>query len=204
MAIRNLRDDEPTPEGVPRRYVQTPTGYITLRWRVGPNEYVERREHRQVALDQGWDIVGKHVHHMNHDGSDNRVENLMVVSVTEHGRQHRSINHSEVVGLYQQGVSMREIARSLGVNGATIFRIVQAAGVVRKEKPPNYIHVDEDEVKRRYLRGESPRSIAVALGVGDQVVRNRVKSMGLPSRRSGRYVGWMGELGGRSVEDEEE
>lgn len=46
-------------------------------------------EHRKVVIDAGIDIpVGHHVHHINHNKSDNRLENLQVMSASEHGASH--------------------------------------------------------------------------------------------------------------------
>lgn len=48
-----------------------------------PNGYVA--EHRRVVYDAGIPIPpGAHVHHINHDRLDNRIENLAVLDAAAH------------------------------------------------------------------------------------------------------------------------
>jgi HNH endonuclease len=47
-------------------------------------------EHRLVMFEAGYDIEGKEVHHLNHDGLDNRLENLVAMSKSEHAAHHAS------------------------------------------------------------------------------------------------------------------
>lgn len=84
MTIRTLPRDEPVPTHRPRRYT-TGAGYVRLRWRVGPDDYVEEYEHRVV--------MGRpdgHVHHLNGRKKDNRPENLAVLSATDHHAAHHA------------------------------------------------------------------------------------------------------------------
>ncbi len=68
-------------------------GYIRL-WRpghrlAGNDGYV--LEHRMVLHEEGAELPdGHHVHHRNGDRTDNRIENLVVVTPAEHGRFHRT------------------------------------------------------------------------------------------------------------------
>ena len=46
-------------------------------------------EHRYVVYEAGVEIpVGHHVHHLNHNKLDNRLENLEVLSNSEHISKH--------------------------------------------------------------------------------------------------------------------
>lgn len=42
----------------------------------------------------------EHVHHINHDRSDNRVENLEVMTPTEHAKHHYKLRHKNIRGQF--------------------------------------------------------------------------------------------------------
>lgn len=53
---------------------------------------VKDREHRVVWKAHHGEIpVGFHVHHVNGDGRDNRIENLELLTAAEHNRLHKTI-----------------------------------------------------------------------------------------------------------------
>lgn len=80
--IRQLSKGEPIPGGEPARYLNR-EGYVRLRWLVGPADYVEALEHRLVmGFPEG------EIHHLNGDKTDNRPENLAVLSKVEHATLH--------------------------------------------------------------------------------------------------------------------
>jgi hypothetical protein len=88
--IRQLGDDEPIPSGAPKRY-KNDSGYIRLRWLVSPNHYVEAYEHRIVMGRP----KGMEVHHKNRIKTDNRPENLMVLTKEQHALLHASENRPD-------------------------------------------------------------------------------------------------------------
>lgn len=71
--------------------VTSPDGYIRI-WCPGhPAAHADgyALEHRKVVIDAGIEIPdGWHVHHRNHDKTDNRLENLEVLSPAEHQSEH--------------------------------------------------------------------------------------------------------------------
>lgn len=81
VAIRTMAD---VPSGEPRRYLNH-RGYVRLRWLIGPQTYAEAYEHRLVM---GLPPRHMHVHHINGDKLDNRRENLVVLTASEHQKLH--------------------------------------------------------------------------------------------------------------------
>lgn len=102
-------------------------------------------------------IMGRHigrelkttelVHHANGDVFDNRIENLRIVSRSEHMKIHpeigaatrfkrtHSIRYSRLNRLYIDfGMSIREIADHIGVSAMTIHRNLKEHGISRRNK----------------------------------------------------------------------
>lgn len=107
-------------------------GYIRVR--IAPNDW--RYEHRLVWEEAHGPIPeGHHVHHVNHDPTDNRLENLRLVLGRDHNQHHTSERHAtgqldnrgdasgrwlhdlddaEIVRRRESGESFRGIGRDLG------------------------------------------------------------------------------------------
>ena len=186
MSIRWLGPDEQPPEGVePRRYVNRSTGYVRLRWRVGPRDYVEVFEHRWVAGAHGDASV--QVHHRNGVRDDNRPENLEVVTPAAHGAEHRSIDRQCVMDLYAAGLSCVQVAAQVGADASYVFRLLVAAGVsIRPGSTYSTIDIDESLVERLHTAGVRVGRIARLLGVSQIVVQRVVDQLGLTPHRPGR------------------
>ena len=122
-SIRRLRDDEPVPEGQPRRYIDA-HGYVILRWKVGVRTYLEALEHRVVAGRQM-----PHVHHVNGDQTDNRPENLRPMTASEHLMEHATIDYVEAARLYQSGRSLPDLGRHFGIDHVAIMRGLKKRGI---------------------------------------------------------------------------
>jgi uncharacterized protein YheU (UPF0270 family) len=124
---RGLRPGEPIPKGTPRRY-KLKRGYVVLVWS-SPTEQIQAYEHRVVAGAND----GEHVHHINGDKSDNRPENLEVVTPEGHRRIHadadRTFDLAEAQQLYESGMSTLRVAEVYGRNPATVYRSLRRAGV---------------------------------------------------------------------------
>ncbi len=127
MSTRTLRPGDPIPDSTPLRYLSR--GYYVLRWRVGPKEYVEVREHRLV-MDAP---VGSHVHHIDHDPLNNDPSNLAVLSVEDHTSYHaglkRKVDVTRAAALYAAGYSTVEIGHLMGVDHSNVWRRLHEAGV---------------------------------------------------------------------------
>lgn len=122
--IRSLGPDEPVPSSEPRRY-PSGHGYVRLRWRLGPGEYVEAYEHRVVT-----GRPDHHVHHLDGDKTNNDPSNLRPMDSRDHARLHSSqFDVHEMAELYRQGLSTPQVARRLGCDAATVYRGLQRAGV---------------------------------------------------------------------------
>lgn len=184
--LRTLRDDEAAPASKARRYVGK-DGYVTLRWKVGIRQYVERREHRQV-LDAP---DAKHVHHRNHNRSDNRPENLVAVSAQEHAaihsRERQRWDRQRAAQLYGAGLSTTEIARIYGVHASTISIGLRAAGVtMRPFASSPRVYVDEVAAVTLHDAGVRWDAIARKLGVSRMVVERVMRDNGRQPFRPGR------------------
>lgn len=177
--IRWLREGE-VPTGEPRRYLAS-SGYVRLRWRMG-DEYVECFEHRWV-MGAG---PGEQVHHINHDRSDNRPENLKLVTPTEHGAEHRRHDHDEVVRLYESGLSSLDIRDLLGIDPGAVSRILAAAGVPARPIRTLRKDVDRDGIRARLRAGGRVRAIADEFGCSPELVNRERKALGLPAHKTGR------------------
>lgn len=79
-----MRSLEDVPNSEPRRYLST-HGYVRLRWLLATDLYAEVYEHRMAA---GFPPRHLHVHHRNGDKTDNRPENLVVLTAAEHQKLH--------------------------------------------------------------------------------------------------------------------
>lgn len=69
-----------------------PNGYVRI-YRPGhalANTTGHIYEHRLVLFEAGVDVAGMEVHHINGDKTDNRIENLAVLTPEEHQKRHLS------------------------------------------------------------------------------------------------------------------
>lgn len=94
-------------------------------------------------------VVGRppdhlHVHHINHDPSDNRPENLQIMTAREHQNLHVPItwDADEAIKLYRAGASFPELGRRYGVNAVTVLRAFRVRGVKSRPAPKDKTHCD--------------------------------------------------------------
>lgn len=135
-SITQLPPGAPLPDGMPRRY-RAHNGYIRLRWYLGPGRYVETYEHR---VEGDHVTTAEHVHHINHDKSDNSPANLRYLTAEEHAEHHRAhpaprrparkkgaprplaYDHGMILDMLDQGLSHSAIAAKVGCSIATVSR----------------------------------------------------------------------------------
>jgi hypothetical protein len=125
--IRNLRHGEPIPTSAPCRYIDS-HGYVILRWIVSPGQMREAKEHRLVA---GLPPDELDVHHKNGVKTDNRPENLEVMTRSQHLRLHHppSWDVIQAAGEYESGATMDDIGRKYGIHPSTVFRVFRNHGI---------------------------------------------------------------------------
>lgn len=83
----------------------------------------------------------EHVHHINGNGLDNRLENLAVLESRTHLSEHATLigNIEAIKALFDQGLSLRKISEQTGHHRNTIRRWLTEAGVLAF--PQHYLKV---------------------------------------------------------------
>jgi hypothetical protein len=124
---RYLSAGEPIPPGTAPRRVRASTGYMWVWWTVEGVE-IWLYEHRFVMGNPAGQI-----HHLNGVKTDNRRENLEVISTAaahtqHHNAEKRSYSDDDIVQLYRQGRSTYRIAALLGEDTSVVFRALQRVG----------------------------------------------------------------------------
>ena len=125
---------------------------------------MERRIGRRLSSDEL-------VHHINGDPRDNRIENLKIISRSEHARLHAPDNREMAIRLHNPITLMKSIHSGLGNHGNKLSK----RQVV--------------EILRRIRLGQSQRNIAIELNIKrhiiDNIMRGRSWSWFTGIKRSG-------------------
>lgn len=181
--IRNLKPGELVPIGEPRRY-RNSSGYIRLRWQVGPGEYVERYEHR---VFDGVVTDAEHVHHVNGDRTDNRRENLRRLTAREHADEHAADHAAEIADRYKAGESSTVLGVAFGIHPSAVTRLLDRRGIARRTPAENRrARIDYDAIRLMHAQGIRVAPMAALLGLHREVVTRALDELGLPRFRPGR------------------
>lgn len=155
--VRQLAPGEPDPPGEPRRY-ENGSGYVRLRWKVAPREYVERYER-----DDAGGIV--------------RTRPSAA----------RRIDVDAAARLYAEGLTLPEIGERLGYNHGALSRALRRAGVtMRAPNSYRWDEPDHAEVVRLYAAGDGLRPIARQLSTSTEKVRAILVQRGVAIRHRRR------------------
>ncbi len=180
---RHLRHGEAIPAGTPRRYLRK-NGYVLLRWKLAPNEFVEAYEHRAIM-----GLPAAQVHHQNTVKTDNRADNLQVVTPSEHAHIHHPAAWvDEAAVLYRNGWSTTRLAKHFGLFCAgNVSRALRKVGVVMRDSGCGQRRAAPVErVRELYLRGFRAPVVARYVGSTPTVVRRVIRDLGLTPHRVGR------------------
>lgn len=155
---RRLRPGESPPPGQPKRYLHSARGYVLLRWKVGVGQYVETVEHRLIAGMPAADVHHHNgdkrdnhpgnLHPLDHEehcrlhGGQSRARSKSVTlwdgqrSQQAYDKRQRRLQHeaerqqflTEVVSLYESGLTVTEVGARTGRDNSNISRALAAAG----------------------------------------------------------------------------
>jgi transposase-like protein len=103
---------------------------------------------------------------------------------------HRRLTQTEtedLVAAYQDGSTLRSLARAFGIHRETVGHLLDRAGIDRQDR-----HVTAERLKvatQRYAQGDSLAAIAQALNVNAETVRKALIGAGISMRprRGWRY-----------------
>ena len=124
---------------------------------------------------------------MNHDRSDNRPENLEVVSTAEHGERHALHDPLEIRRLYEQGLSLPQVGERLGCASSVVLRALRrAGGQTRSLSESQMLPLNNDLIRRLHEGGVRANHIARLLNVSGGAIHPRIKAMALPVHPVGR------------------
>lgn len=156
--IRQLAPSEPDPAGEPRRY-ENADGYVRLRWKVAPGEYLERYERTEAGT----------------------------LTRTRPPKPQKRIDVARAARLYAEGKTLPEVAAIVGCDHGALSRALRRHGV--QARPPNSYHhpePDTGEVVRLYTEGLGLRDVARKLATSTEKVRRVLLQEGVTVRQRRR------------------
>jgi len=154
----------------------------------------------------------EHIHHINGDKKDNRIDNLQLTNSSEHRKTHNikdkkgvlKYDLEKVAKLYESGMSARDVAKKLNIGKSTVVSYANNLGISRTELMSKIKggsnkgdrKYDLDEVKNLYEKGLSIREVAKTLKTDSGTIHRYLKEMNATRSRE--------ELDNQRVEKENE
>lgn len=88
-------------------------------------------EHRMFAYDAGLlTDLSYHVHHKDEDKTNNALDNLVVMSSSEHATHHfRKLDYDAIAAAYVAGLTTIEVAAAFRTYPGNVSRILKRVGV---------------------------------------------------------------------------
>lgn len=95
-----------------------------------------------------------------------------------------------VCEMYREGKTGPEIARTLGTDSSSVYRVLKARGIARVHCGPRrfFDEAQSAEIVHRYLDGATASAIAELYACNEHTVRNVLRRMGVAIRPTGPAV----------------
>lgn len=208
---RQLGAGETPPAGEPRRY-SDPRGYVRLRWKVGPWEYVETYERdvagalvrtqpsaaKRIDVAAAWRLyvsgmtlpeVGAALD-CDHGALSRALRRAGYELRPANSYRHRPPDAGEVVRLYEDGLGLRDTARSVGSSVGTVRAVLRSQGVsVRYRRMTDRVRSEYEAefarmrpLVRAASRGRCGAGVAAdCSGIATHVHHRKLRSQGGPN-----------------------
>jgi hypothetical protein len=131
-------------------------------------------------------LITEDVHHINRNKSDNRIENLAVLSRRDHLLEHSVLSFDAEIAesMFNEGFSFQDIGDKLNVHKNCI-RAYLIRNNVHKTRPKFGVLWDIDRAISLFNSGKSISYISREVGVSDVSVGNAFKVRGIHTPVSG-------------------
>ena len=124
------------------------------------------------------------VHHINGDKLDNGIDNLAVMTQTEHMREHKPLSFciDSAESLIKEGLTLNEVAKKLNVNEHTIDAAFSRRGVtinsIRGIPRGMRKRIDTDYVIKLIKERLNLKQVGKIIGVERHAISKRLKNIG--------------------------
>lgn len=123
------------------------------------------------------------VHHKDGDGLNNAIENLELMTQSEHQREHlmdsTAWDIEEAARLRAEGWTLAKLADRYGVTWSAIRAAFHRRGITTADRRERAISWNVDVAARMLREGATSYVVAEAMGVSRQALREALKRRGL-------------------------